>query len=148
MVEPATTVLTERQAEVLELRAAGLTQAEVAERLDTTVSNVSGIERAAEANVTKARQTLELVQGLQAAVHVDIPAGTSLEEVVETVYDEGDTTGIEVAYARPELSGHLYEQLSESLTDGRLQHGIRIDMRENGEVTVRSDYGDTCSGSA
>ncbi|MGM0590756.1 MAG: sigma factor-like helix-turn-helix DNA-binding protein, partial [Halobacteriota archaeon] len=55
MVSAGSTTLTERQVEVLELREQGYTQREVADRLGTTDSNVSAIERAAEQNVEKAR---------------------------------------------------------------------------------------------
>lgn len=148
MVEPGATVLTERQVEVLDLRAAGYTQAEVADRLETTVSNVSGIERAAEANVEKARRTLDLVRGLRAPVHVDVPAGTTLEEAVEAVYEQGDANEIEVAYARPELSAHLYEQLSGALSEGCLDRLVQVDLTEAGEVTIRPGYGNARLGGA
>lgn len=48
MTSAKSTTLTERQVEVLELREQGQTQQEVADRLGTTDSNISAIERAAE----------------------------------------------------------------------------------------------------
>ncbi|MFB6309721.1 MAG: Tfx family DNA-binding protein [Salinirussus sp.] len=136
MVDASATVLTERQVEVLELRATGLTQAEVADQLNTTVSNISGIERAAEDNVEKARRTLELVEGLRAATHLEIPAGTGIEEAVAAVYERGDEAGIEIAYARPELSARLFEQLEGVLSDGALEQSIKIGLTDQGEVFV------------
>ena len=61
-MEPPTSVedtfLTERQAEVLALRTDGLTQREIADRLGTSVANVSGVESSARRNVAAARFSL------------------------------------------------------------------------------------------
>jgi Tfx family DNA-binding protein len=135
MVDPSATVLTERQVEVLELRAAGHTQRSIADRLGTTDSNVSAIERAAEANVEKARRTLELVRSIRAPVRFDVPAGTSFDALVDDVYERADSAGIEVSYPRPELYAHLYESL-EAASDSRLDSPATIGIDEDGAVHV------------
>src|SRR6056297_1510835 len=84
--DPATSVLTRRQAAVLALRERGLKQRAIAERLDTSRANVAGIEASARANVERARETVAFVDALEAPVRVIVPAGTDLYDVPQRVY--------------------------------------------------------------
>ncbi|MDS0284626.1 Tfx family DNA-binding protein [Haloarcula onubensis] len=136
MMETDATVLTERQVAVLERRERGATQREVADDLGTTASNVSAIERAAEANVEKARRTLELVRALRAPVQFTVAAGSSFDELVAAVYDHGDEAGIKVAYCRPELYAHLYGLLASVTDANKLTEPVDIGLTEDGEVNV------------
>lgn len=136
MVEPASTVLTERQVEVLELREAGLTQRAIAEQLGTTASNVSAVERAARENVEKARRTLELVRTIRSPSRFTVQAGTVFDDLVQEIYDRGDETGIKVAYSRPELYAYLYENLSAHTSENRLDASVAIGLTEDGDVNV------------
>lgn len=136
MVEPRTTALTERQVEVLSLREDGRTQREVAEVLGTTDSNVSAIERAAEANVEKARRTLELVRTLRAPAQFTVRSGTYFDDLVDRVYTQGDDAGIKVAYCRPELYAHLYGLLEDHTDENRLNATVSVGLTESGDVKV------------
>jgi len=136
MVDAEATTLTDRQVEVLELRERGHTQREVADRLGTTDSNVSAIERAAEENVEKARRTLELVQTIRAPVHTTLPEGSYFEDVVDEIYDRGDEAGIKIDYCRPELYSHLFGLLEPHTSENRLDTSIRIGITEGGEVEL------------
>lgn len=130
------TVLTDRQVEVLELREKGYTQAEVADELGTSDSNVSAVERAAEENVAKARRTLELLRAVRAPVRFTVPPNADFENLLETVYARGDEAGVKVKYCRPELQSHLYGEL-EAYTDGnRLEIGVTVGLTEEGEVRI------------
>jgi Tfx family DNA-binding protein len=133
------TVLTERQVEVLELREQGHTQRAIAERLGTTDSNVSAIERAARANVQKARKTLQLVETLQSPVQFTVPAGTEFETLVDEVYAQGDEAGITIAHHRPELYAHLYDQLQSQSAENQLTDAAEIGITDDGAVTVSTD---------
>ena len=130
------TVLTDRQVEVLELREQGLTQREVADRLGTTGSNVSAVERAAEENVRKARQTLELVRTVRSPVQFTIPADTKFDDIVGIVYDQGDEAGVKISYCRPELYSHLYNELEAHTTQNRLETRVTVGLTEDGGVNV------------
>jgi hypothetical protein len=136
MLSAEGTILTDRQVQVLEYREAGETQREIAERLGTTDANVSAIERAARDNVEKARRTLELARTIRSPARFTADAGTLFEDLVERVYDRGDETGTKVAYTRPELYAHLYEEL-EAHTDGnRLRRAVEVGLTREGEVEV------------
>lgn len=130
------TNLTERQIEVLKLREQGLTQAAVAEKLGTTDSNVSAIERAAEANIEKARMTLRVVHTIRSAVQFQVAAGESIDELVDAIYERGDAANIRVSYRKPELYGHLYHELEAVLEDGELQHEASVGITAEGRITA------------
>ncbi|ESS05560.1 MAG: DNA-binding protein, Tfx family [uncultured archaeon A07HB70] len=136
MTAAESTTLTERQVEVLELREQGQTQQEVADRLGTTDSNISAIERAAEQNIERSRRTLELVRTVRSPVQFSVSPGTSFDEVVASVYSHADDAGIKVAYCRPELYTHLYGILEECATQNELKTTVDIGITNEGEVRV------------
>jgi Tfx family DNA-binding protein len=136
MISAESTILTDRQIEVLDLRERGLTQQEVAEEFDTTGSNVSAIERAAENNVEKARRTLELVRTIRSPIQFSVSPGTSFDDLVASVYAHGDEAGIKIAYCRPELYTHLYGVLEEYTNQNELTTTIDVGITTDGEVRV------------
>lgn len=139
MVSAESTTLTERQVEVLELREQGLTQREVADRLGTTGSNVSAVERAAERNVEQARRTLGLIRTIRSPVRLTVESGTTFDEMVDTVYERGDEDGVKIAYCRPELYAHLFGQLEGLTTQNRLDAEVEIGLTREGDVKVFVD---------
>jgi Tfx family DNA-binding protein len=141
MTDTDGTFLTDRQVEVLELRERGHTQQSVADRLGTTDANVSAIERAAQENVEKAWQTLELVRVLRAPVQFTKPPETSFDELVDEVYDRGDNAGVKVDYCRPELYTHLYGRLEEHASQNHIDTAVTVGLTEDGDVRVYTDTG-------
>lgn len=136
MVATDSTILTDRQVEVLELRERGLTQQEVAERLGTTGSNISAIERAADENIQKARRTLRLVQTIRAPLQFSVSPGTSYDDLVEEIYRQGDDAGINIDYCRPELYSHLYGALENYTEQNELKEQVEVGIQNDGEVKV------------
>lgn len=141
MVDPDETGLTDRQVEVLSLRERGLTQQAVADELGTTASNVSAVERAADANVEKARRTLELVRTLRAPATFSVAAGTTFDDLVSEVYDRGDEAGVTVTHCRPELYAHLYGALDGAVSRNSLDVPVTVGLTREGEVRVFADEG-------
>jgi len=139
MVSAESTTLTDRQVQVLELREQGLTQQEVADRLGTTGSNVSAIERAAERNVKEARRTLQLIRTVRSPVRLTVEAGTTFDELVDTVYAKGDENGVKITYCRPELYAHLFGQLEPHTTRNRLDTDVEIGLTQEGDVKALVD---------
>ena len=136
MTSAESTTLTERQVEVLELREQGQTQQEVADRLGTTDSNISAIERAAEQNVEKAHRTLELIRTVRSPVQFSVSPGTSFDDLVASVYSHADEAGIKIAYCRPELYTHFYGVLEECTNQNELTTTIDVGITNEGEVRV------------
>lgn len=133
------TTLTDRQVEVLELREQGQTQQEVADQLGTTDSNISAVERAAEQNIEKARRTLELIRTIRSPVQFSVSPGTSFDDLVASVYTEGDEAGIKIAYCRPELYTHLYGVLEGCTDQNKLKTTVNVGITNGGEVRVFTD---------
>lgn len=141
MVSTAATTLTDRQVEVLKLREHGRTQQEVADRLGTTDSNISAIERAAEQNINKARRTLELARTVRSPIQFSVSPGTSFDDLIASVYSHGDDAGIKISYCRPELYTHLYGVLEECTNQNELETTIDVGITNEGEVRVfTEDY--------
>lgn len=130
------TFLTERQAEVLALRHEGLTQREIADRLGTSVANVSSVEAAARRNVSTARRTVRLAEVIEAADRFGVAAGTDLRELVDRVYDRADAADVRIAHSEPELSAHLQALLGDALDGRRLVVGIEVGITADGVVDV------------
>lgn len=136
MVKADGTIFTDRQVEVLTLRAAGHTQQEVAETFGTTGSNVSAIERAAMENIDKAQQTIELADTIAAEVSVTIAAETHFGDMIEMVYATADEHAIKIDYCRPELYSHLYDLVASATEGSKIRSAIEIGLTAEGDVNV------------
>lgn len=130
------TFLTERQAEVLAMRADGLTQREIADRLGTSVANVSGVESAARRNVDDAARTVELARLLRSAARVSAEAGMDLRELVDRIYARGDDAGLRIAHAEPELLGRLHDVLGDRIEERRLTESVEVGITGDGTVVA------------
>lgn len=133
------TFLTERQAEVLALRSDGLTQQEIADRIQTTVANVSAIERAARQNIESARRTLDLATVLEAAVWFTADSGTDLRTLIDSIYRKGDDAGVKIAHTEPELSTRLHRNLVDRLEGRKLTASVKIGITVDGTVVTYPD---------
>ena len=136
--DPDQCVLTRRQAEVLALRERDLSQREIAEMLGTSRANISSIEASARRNVEKARETTEIVDALQAPVHVHIPAGTDLFDVPEEIYETGDAADTKVAATSAEVIRTIREAAPDSIEGGRVNEPLTIVVASDGAITVLS----------
>lgn len=130
------TFLTERQAEVLALRHDGLTQREIAERLGTSVANVSGIESSARRNLDAARRTVELGRLLACAVRFRATPGSDLRELVDEIYARGDDAGLRVVHAEPELTTRLHDMLGDRIEARRLTDAVEVGLTADGHVVA------------
>lgn len=132
-----TSVLTRRQAEVLALRERGLKQQAIANRLDTSRANVSGIEASARANIERAHETIAFVEALEAPVRVTIPADMDLYDVPAQVYDACDEAGVKVKYTAPELMKLVGDRAEDAIRGREVRDAILIGVTRAGEVHVR-----------
>jgi Tfx family DNA-binding protein len=128
------TFLTERQAEVLALRNDGLTQREIADRLGTSVANVSGVESSARRNVAAAERTLDLARLLECSVRFRVEGGRDLRELVDEVYARGDDADLRIAHAEPELTTRLHDLLGDRIEERRLVEAVEVGITGEGRV--------------
>ena len=86
--------LTDRQMQVLRLRAQGFSQQDVAKMVGTTRANISKLERRAHQNIIAARRTIHDWMKIQAPIITQIPAGTDVLMVPDMIFKEADLMGI------------------------------------------------------
>jgi Tfx family DNA-binding protein len=137
--DPASSVLTRRQATVLALRERGLKQRAIADRLDSSRANVSGIEASARANVERARETVAFADALEAPVRIVIPAETDLYDVPRRIYDACDEASVKVSYTAPELMNAVSDRAGEAVRGREVRKELFVGVTREGEVQVRSE---------
>lgn len=128
--------LTDKQIEILKLRESGLSQSEIAERLGTTRSNVSAIERNARRNIQKSERTLELAKVLKAPVTLEIGKGTELYEIPRIVFDKGDEEDININLNGPKLLRKVREDADAVLQKKKVVGKIKVGISRDGEVSL------------
>lgn len=133
-IDPDETFLTDRQREVLTLRAEGLTQPEIADRFGTSVANVSSIESRARGNVDRAVRTVDLAADIRVEHWIKMDEGAHLREVVESVYEAGDEAHVKVPFSDPELSTYLHVRLDHRLDGRRLVGPLWVGLTADGDV--------------
>lgn len=131
--------LTEKQSEVLKLREEGLSQSEIAERMGTTRSNISAIERNARRNIRKSRRTLELAEVLKAPVIFEIEEGVDLYDVPRIIFEKGDEEGINVNLSGPELLRKAREDADPALQQKEVLGKIKVGITRDGEVNIEAE---------
>ena len=135
--DPAESVLTRRQAEVLALRERGASQAEIADRLGTSRANVSNVETSARTNVEKAHETVAFARALEAPVQVNVADGTDLYDVPSLVYQACDDADVKVNHAAPELMKIVSDGAGSAVTGREVREDLLVGVTTDGEVTVR-----------
>ena len=127
-------LLTERQLEVMKLRAKGMTQKQVADRLGTSKSNVSALEIAAQKNIERARKTLEVAARTRALMRVEIPAGTDVNEVPTLVYAKADDNGVRLLESGPVIISRMMAEVNDRIRGRLVVSTFEVTISENGEI--------------
>lgn len=131
------TFLTHRQAEVFVLREYGFKQAEIADYIDTTRENVSGIEARARENIDKARETIEFSELVSAPVRLEIPADTDLYDLPDMVFDACDTAGIKVGQNAPELMKSISDAAGSAVEGRQVRTELVVNVTSDGTVRIK-----------
>ncbi|MDD1738978.1 MAG: Tfx family DNA-binding protein [Methanothrix sp.] len=105
--ESLSSFLTERQSRVLQMRLCGLSQQEAADRLGTTRSNISILEKRARQNIARAEKTLQEWMMLRAPISLKAAAGTDVFDLPGMIFAAADEKGIKL----PITSLDIIEQL-------------------------------------
>ncbi len=121
---------------VLELRARGLTQAEIARKLETSRANVCILERRARANVARAGRTLKLAEKLRAPVVLELKPGDDILAAPERLFKAADAAKVRVKLSTPELIAKIREGTVGRLRGREALKHIELIITANGEVLV------------
>ena len=90
------TLLTDRQMEVLRLRKQGQTQQMIADKLGTSKANICTIEKSANENIRRARETLEFLYTLDASELCILESGTDLMAAPKQIYSAAGSLHIKI----------------------------------------------------
>lgn len=129
-------LFTERQWQVMRLRATGLTQVQVARRLHTTRENISIIEHRAHENLRAARTTLAMLDQLSSSKELIIPSGTSIFEATSMILRKADVMRIKVRMNADSILAALRSKCKRRIRGHHLTAVVRIRIGEDGSVIV------------
>ncbi len=128
--------LTERQLEVLKLRAEGLSQEEVARRIGTSRANVAILEARARSNISKARATLAALKTFGITFQAVIKPGTHMVDIPRTVLDRADEANIKVKGNFLGIIEQIRFKARGKLRRGRVVKPIVVTILPDGDFLV------------
>jgi len=127
--------LTEKQIKVLELRAKGYTQEQIAKILGTSRVNVTILEKKAKENVEKARKTIELFESLT-PIKVTIKKDANIFDIPEIIFSEADKHGIEIIYNSTSIIGLIRRNAEDKIFGNRVIKDFEILILRSGKIIV------------
>ena len=101
--------LTEQQIRILQLRAKGLKQSEIAELLGTSRANVSILEHRALEKIEKAKNTLLIWEQITSKISVEVKKGEDIFTIPDKLFKKADELKIKVPYSTAEIIAFLVE---------------------------------------
>lgn len=128
--------LTKRQIEVLQMRLAGLSQQEIAEKLGTTRSNISILEKRAYQNIARAERTLQQWLMLRAPISLQAKAGTDVFELPREIFAAADEKHIRLPITSLDIVVQLRRKAPRLFRKRALSRDAMIFVTEEGEVLV------------
>jgi Tfx family DNA-binding protein len=136
-LRPRGIILTPRQWRVLQLRAMGLTQSQVAKKLSTSRENISIIEHRAHANVRAAKATLAAMEQLSGSKELIIPSRTSIFEAVSMILLRADILRIKLRISADSILAAILSKCKGRIRGHHLTAVIKIRISEDGAVTIK-----------
>jgi Tfx family DNA-binding protein len=131
------TFLTERQIKVLLLRHKGCSQQEVADILGTTRSNISILEKRANQNIDRARNTLHRWMTIQAPISLRVPKGTDVFDIPAMIFASADEKSIQLPVTSLDIIDRLRKEAPQLFKKRALLHDIEIYATEEGELIIQ-----------
>jgi hypothetical protein len=129
-------LLTERQIEVLRLRALGYTQKRVAEQIGTTRENVVLIESRARMNVERARATLDSLKHEGLAVSVEIPKGTHLVDIPRIILNRSNRARIKLGANFTRIYEDIRFKAKHHVSGTRVVRPILVTVFPDGDYSI------------
>jgi Tfx family DNA-binding protein len=128
--------LTERQIEVLQMRLSGLSQQEIAEKLGTTRSNISILEKRAYQNIARAERTLQQWLMLRAPISLRAKAGTDVFELPREIFAAADKKHMRLPITSLDIVVQLRRKAPRLFRKRALSEDAWIFVTEEGDVLV------------
>jgi HTH-type transcriptional regulator, fmd operon transcriptional regulator len=134
--ESADSFLTARQLVVLQLRRHGLSQQDIAERLGTTRSNISILEKRAHQNIARAERTLQQWMMIRAPISLQAKAGTDVFDLPRMIFAAADEKGVRLPVTSMDIVVQLGRRAPRLFKKRALEQDAEIYVTEEGEVMV------------
>lgn len=121
------------------MREKGKPLKEIAEKMGTTKSNISAIERSARKNIEKSRRTLELAKVLKTPLIFEINGRIDLFKVPRLIYEKADLEGIKVRKGGPELLKEIREEANAAIENRKVTGTIKVGITREGEIRIEGE---------
>jgi hypothetical protein len=128
--------LTKRQLAVLQMRHQGPSQQDVADRLGTTRSNISILEKRAHKNIARAQRTVQQWMMIRAPISLFVKEGTDVFDIPRMIFAAADEMGIKLHVTSMDILVQLRRNEPRLFHKRVLGRDVRIYMKENGETMV------------
>ena len=128
--------LTDRQLEVLRLRQQGCSQQDIAERLGTTRSNISILEKRAHQNIARAERTLQQWMMIRAPITCRAKAGTDVFDLPRMIFAAADEKGMRLPVTSLDIVVQLQRRAPRLFKKRALEQDAEIYVTEEGDVLV------------
>ena len=128
------TLLTERQMEVLRLRKQGLTQQVIADMLGTSKANICTIEKSANENIRRAKETLAFLYTLDASELCTLVSGTDLMTAPAKIYTAASPRNVKIKYDSLSLINRISAAVPEKIKGRLILDNIRVYLNKEGDV--------------
>jgi Tfx family DNA-binding protein len=129
-------LLTQRQIEVLRLRALGYTQKRVADQIGTTRENVVLIEGRARLNIERARATLDNLKHQGLAVSAEIPRGTHLVDIPRIVLNRANRAKIRLGANFTRIYEDIRFKAKDHVSGTRVVKPILVTVFPDGDYSI------------
>ena len=133
------TLLTERQWEVIRYRARGLTQTELAKKLRTSRENVSEIEHRAGLKIRAAKATLAALDDLDSSGDMVIPSGTFAFEAVSMIIRRADVLEIKLRSSSDDILAYMRSRCRTKLRGHHLTSSVLVHIGADGSLDLRTE---------
>ena len=133
------TFFTKEQVDILAMRSRGMTLDEIARQLGVSKASVHAVLKNALNIVRKARNTLKLYAEITGKVSVSIPAGSSIDDVVNDVFREADLHGIRLPLRSSDVVITLAKSINECIDfdNSIIKCDIKIIIDPKGNIEIR-----------
>ncbi len=128
------TLLTDRQKEVIRYRKQGMTQQQIADRLGTSKANICTIEKSANENIRRAKETLEFLYTLDATELCVLPEGTDLMEAPKIIYVSAAPLNIKIRYDTLALINRISSYMPEKIKGRHVKEDIIVYLNNDGDL--------------
>jgi Tfx family DNA-binding protein len=129
-------LLTKRQLEVLRFRAQGLSQKEIAEKLNTSRENITIIERRANKNIQLAKSTLIALKTFGISSIIEVKSGTHLVDIPRIVLNKADEENIRIKANFSQIYDEIKLKVPDRIKRTKVHKDIIIRILPSGEFYI------------